>query len=375
MTRHFQLTAIAVLLGVSGIAQAALTVTSGPVSFSGSASVTATGGQVASATNSNNGATIANVALGQFDAANGVLTGVDIQLTSNRTQTINGTGNKNNGPGRTVNGSGTSNASLSAAGVSAIFAPNLTQAGSGCALAHGPTGPVSCSWGPNTAAAVTTDTTVGADEQNLNDYAGGTVNTSLTLPSLSATSTMSATQGQAGSGSSATYKVDWAGSLQANYSYLLHSLASFDGSSVTNTLTLDFGNVTQNSSADLSFSLFNLADADRIGLDLDSVSGSGDTGTLTTNLTSFSDLAQGSSLAFVANLLTSTTGVFNAQYLLNLSDADFGASSTRQNHQLTLNLVGNVVGNVTAVPVPGAVWLFSSALLGLLGINRRKQTA
>ncbi|PKD42323.1 PEP-CTERM sorting domain-containing protein [Methylomonas sp. Kb3] len=376
MTRHFQLTAIAVLLGVSGIAQAALTVTSGPVSFSGSASVTATGGQVASTTNSNNGATIANVALGQFDVANGVLTGVDIQLTSNRTQTINGSGNKNNGPGRTVNGSGTSNALMSAAGVSAAFVPNLTQAGSGCALAHGPTGPVNCSWGPNTAAAATTDTTVGADDQNLKDYVGGgSVNASLSLPTLSATTTMSSTAGQPGSGSSATYKVDWAGSLQANYSYLLHSLASFDASSANNTLTLDFGTVAQNTGPTLSFSLFNLADADRIGLDLDSVSGSGDTGALTTNLTAFNDLAQGSSVAFIANLLTSTTGVFSAQYLINLSDADFGASSTRQNHQLTLNLVGNVVGNVAAVPVPGAVWLFGSAMLGLVGLQKRKRLA
>jgi len=129
MKTNFQLTAVAVLLSASGISHAALTSTAGPVNFSGSASVTATSGAVASATNSNNGATIANVALGQFNASNGVLTGVDLQLTSNRTQTINGVGNKNNGPGRTVNGSGTSSALLSASGVSASFAPNLTQAG------------------------------------------------------------------------------------------------------------------------------------------------------------------------------------------------------------------------------------------------------
>jgi hypothetical protein len=29
----------------------------------------------------------------------------------------------------------------------------------------------------------------------------------------------------------------------------------------------------------------------------------------------------------------------------------------------------------TAVPVPAAVWLFGSGLLGLVGIARRKQTA
>ncbi|MDP3334893.1 MAG: PEP-CTERM sorting domain-containing protein [Methylococcaceae bacterium] len=373
MKTSFQLTAITVLLGVSGISQAALTSTTGPVSFSGSASVTATGGQAASATNSNNGATIANVALGQFDGANGVLTGVDLQLTSNRAQTINGSGNKNNGPARTVNGSGSSSALLSGAGVSASFAPNLTQAGTGCTLAHGPTGPVNCTWGPNTAAAATTDTTVGADEANLNDYAGGgSVNASLSLPTLSATTTMSATQGQPGSGSTATYKVDWSGSLQANYSYLLHALASFDGSSAANSLTLDFGTVAQNSSSpSLSFSLFNQANADRIGLDLDSVIGSGDTSSFSTDLSAVTGLAQGSSQAFLAGLLTSATGAFNAQYLLNLSDADLGASNTRQNYQLTLNLVGNVA----AVPVPAAVWSFLTGLMGMLALVRRKKSA
>ena len=333
--------------------------------------VTATGGAVASATNSNNGAAIANVALGQFNASNGVLTGVDVQLSSNRTQTINVFGNKNNGPGRTVNGSGTSDALLFASGVSASFAPNLSQAGTGCALAHGPTGPVNCSWGPNTAAATTTDTTVGADGQNLNDYAGsGSVNASLSLPTLSATTTMSSSAGQAGSGSTTTYQVDWAGTLQANYSYLLHSLASFDGNSTSNSLTLDFGNVVQNSTASLAFSVFNLADDNRTGLDLDTiVNGSGNTGAFSTDMSSFSGLAQGSNQTIVTSILTSITGQFSAQYFLNLSDADLGASSTWQNQQLTLNLVGNV----SAVPVPGAVWLFGSAVMGLIGVGRRKQ--
>lgn len=159
--------------------------------------------------------------------------------------------------------------------------------------------------------------------------------------------------------------------MQANYSYLLHALASFDGNSGTNSLTLDFGNVLQNSTASLAFSVFNLADVNRIGLDLDSVSGSGDTGAFSTGLSPFFDLAQGSNQAFIASLLTSTTGAFNAQYLLNLSDADLGASSTWQNQQLTLNLVGNV----SAVPVPGAVWLFGSAVMGLIGMGRRKLSA
>lgn len=373
MSMKLQLTTIAALLSVSGISQAALTTTSGAVDFSGSAAVTATGSGITSKTTTINNASIANVGLSQFNASTGVLTGVNLQLNSNRIQIIDGVGNKNNGPGRTANGSGTSNALITAAGVAASFAPNLTQAGTGCSLAMGPTGAINCSWGPNTAATVATNATVSTDQQNLNDYAGnGEVNALLSLPTLSATTTLSSIMGQAGAGSSTTYTVDWSGTLQANYSYLLHAMASFDGSSSANSLTLDFGNVIQNSTASLNFALFNMANADRIGLDLDSINGSGDTSAFSTDLSAVSGLAQGNSQSFIANLLTANTGAFNAQYLLNLSDADLGASSTRQNQQLILNLTGNVVAAAAPVPVPGAVWLFGSAFLGMLGVSRRK---
>jgi hypothetical protein len=332
--------------------------------------VTASGVSVASATSNNNGATAANVALGQFNAALGVLTGVDLQLTSNRQQVIDGAGYKNNGPGRDASGKGSSTAAMIAIGAAANFSTAISQTGGSCALAHGPTGFTECSWGPNSSAAETTNATASVDSSNLDDYVGnGSVNAALTLPSLEATTTLSRTQGQT-SGSTTNYSVEWAGDLQANYSYLLHAAASFDGSSVSNVLTLDFGTITQNSAASLNFALFNLANADRIGLDLDSVIGSGDTSAFDSGLSAFADLAQGGSLSFIANLLTANTGAFSAQYLLNLSDADFGASSTRQNHQLTLNLIGNV----SAVPVPGAVWLFGSALVGFISVSRRNKS-
>lgn len=368
MTTRSYLSA-ATLLAVSGVSHAALTTGIGPVAFGGTASVTATGSGVTSATNSNNNATAATVSSGQFDPAAGVLLGVDISLNSSRTQTIQGGGNKNNGPGRTANGSGTSTAALAAPGLGLTFTPALSQTGTGCSLAQGPTGPISCGWGPNPSTATTTNGSGSVNGANLDDYVGtGSINTALTLPNLQATTTLSSIMGQAGSGSNTTYSVAWNGSLETSYTYLLHAAPSFDGSSAQSSLTLDFGTVTQGASVSpLAFGLFNLADVDRAGLDLDSVIGSGDTGTLGTDLAAFSGLAQGDSNSFSASIDTSLVGLFSAQYVLNLSDADVGASSTRGTYQLTLNLLGNV----TPVPVPAALWLFGSALAGMGIIGRR----
>ncbi|QPK62823.1 PEP-CTERM sorting domain-containing protein [Methylomonas sp. LL1] len=374
MNMNFQLTAIVALLAVSGISQAALTTSSASASFNGSANVSASVTSKTSASATNNGASVANVSLGQFNAATGVLTGVDLQLTSNRQQIIDGYGYKNNGPGRDASGSGSSTATMAAIGAAANFATAISQAGGACSLAHGPTGFTECSWGSNSASAVATNATASVASSNLDDYVGsGSVNAALSLPTLAVTTTLSRAQGQT-SGSQTNYTVEWSGDLQANYSYLLHAMASFDVSSASNSLTLDFGNVAQNSIASLNFGLFNLANADRIGLDLDSVNGSGDIGAFDTGLSIFADLAQGGSQSFIANLLTANTGAFSAQYLLNLSDADLGASSTRQNYQLTLNLTGNVVAAAAPVPLPAAVWMFGAGLVGMMGsVKRRKQ--
>ena len=379
MSMKLQLTTIAALLSVSGISQAALTTSSGATAFNGSAQVTASqsypntpsGTGPLNATNTNNGASIANVGLSQFNAATGVLTGVDLQVSSSRSQTISGSGYKGNGAGKTASGNGSSTASVTAAGASLAFLPAIALTGGSCSLATGGTGSISCNWGPTNSATTTTNGSAAVNSANLNDYVGGgSVNASLTTPSLSVTDTQSTNQGQA-SGSSATYKVTWSGNIQANYSYLLHADGSFNGSTDQNSLTLDFGNVAQNSApSTLGFSIFNLLSADRTGLDLNSFAGSGDTGRFSSGLGSFTNMAAGSGTSpFNASLLTDTLGTFSAQYIINLSDtASIGASSTRLNQTLTLNLIGNV----TAVPVPSAVWLFGSALLGFLGVSRRK---
>jgi len=158
MNIHFKLSAIAVLISVTTIANAQLTSSTGAVNYTGSASVTATQNLptqgpsfgTASLTNTNNGATAANVAVNQFNATTGVLTGVDLQLSSNRTQTISGTGYKNNGAGKTMSGSGTSEALLSVSGVSATFSPAIALTGDSCSLRSGGTGLINCAWGPKT---------------------------------------------------------------------------------------------------------------------------------------------------------------------------------------------------------------------------------
>jgi len=61
----------------------------------------------------------------------------------------------------------------------------------------------------------------------------------------------------------------------------------------------------------------------------------------------------------------------------NLVDVINNVTEVRLLHSLTANFKGDVIAasfavdNISAVPVPAAVWLFASAL-GLLGIKRRK---
>ena len=355
------------LLGVN--AQAALVSSATSNTFNLTASKTDTN-LTATATSSSN-VTPSGTApsLAKFNDANGVLTGVTFSLNSNRTQTVSGSATKGMGPGFTANFAGSSTASLAAPGVTTQNFNAAISASTSCSLSMGPSG--SCTAAAGTSGAVATNaSSLSVAAVNLNSYAttgsGNVSGIALTLPTISAN--ISPQSGYTLTGTSASTSLAWTGTVSASYSYLLHALASFDGGSSANALTLDFGTVAQNSIASLNFGLFNLANADRTGLDLDGFAGSGDTSAFSTDLSVFSNLAQSGNQGFIANLLTSNVGAFSAQYIINLSDADIGASSTWKNQTLTLNLVGNV----TAVPVPSAVWLFGSALLGFLGVSRRK---
>jgi hypothetical protein len=124
---------------------------------------------------------------------------------------------------------------------------------------------------------------------------------------------------------------------------LSHAHPSFDSAANTASITLNFGIRALGFTApQQSFAVQNRPDAPGFtaGLDLDSVTGTGATGTLTTNSATFANLAAGGSTAFNASMNTGTVGVFNASYALATSDQNLpGAISTGS---LSLNLTGRV---------------------------------
>ena len=62
------------------------------------------------------------------------------------------------------------------------------------------------------------------------------------------------------------------------------------------------------------------------------------------------------------------------EFMINASLAAFDRTSETE---AVTNATGNITLNITAttVPIPAAVWLFGSGLLGLIGVARRKKSA
>lgn len=138
------------------------------------------------------------------------------------------------------------------------------------------------------------------------------------------------------------------------------SNGSFLTSSDSNTLTISFGVLAQGSAAQRPFSISNLLSASGFtaGLDLDSFSGTGNTVSLFTNISLFSNLAAGNSMNFFANLDTSTVGSFSAQYTFRVSDENIPGAAVGTNLVLALN------GSVVAMPEPScALFLVCGALV------------
>ncbi len=173
------------------------------------------------------------------------------------------------------------------------------------------------------------------------------------------------------------YTAKWDGVLNSTYHYLEHARPSFsanDKFSSALTLDLDFGTLRQGDAIPtLKWAVYNNGNSDTVGLDLDGLSLVGDGLVFNTSLSSFTDLTgMSGSQNFDAKMRTDTPGSFTATYVLRLSDADVGATSTRSTYDLTLNLHGVV----TAVPEPQtwAMMLVSLGLLAGLGRWRRATT-
>lgn len=159
------------------------------------------------------------------------------------------------------------------------------------------------------------------------------------------------------------------------YEYLLNSRPSFSPGGEFNGLTLALGEIVQGASpATRAFSIFNFSTdaANTIGIDLDAVSGAGDTAALTTNLALFDNLGAGDSAGFSAFLDSSTLGDFSATYRLRLSDADFGAG--QRNRGMLLRLSGSVAAAPppAAVPVPSTLAMLSTGL-ALFSVAARRR--
>jgi hypothetical protein len=136
--------------------------------------------------------------------------------------------------------------------------------------------------------------------------------------------------------------------INVSATVLDHANASFLMAD-TNALTIDLGTVIQSAPAQSSnFDLYNLVTTPGFTatLDLDSVSGSGDTAALTTNLAAFTGLVAGASPnSFTASLNASSVGAFLANYVIHLSDQDLPGAA---NQDLTLTLKGTVEDHANA---------------------------
>ncbi|MEI7837520.1 MAG: choice-of-anchor D domain-containing protein, partial [Planctomycetota bacterium] len=147
-----------------------------------------------------------------------------------------------------------------------------------------------------------------------------------------------------------------------------HASGSF-GTSKTTTLLVPLGTWDLNSGTHTApFSLYNLLSTAgyTAGLALTGITPDSDNSSeLSSDLATFINLAADSHNDYIAQMLTSSMGVFSAKYTLHVTDAASGIGGTPRSEDLTLELTG------TVTPEPATMSLI--ALGGLAVLFRRRR--
>jgi endonuclease I len=134
--------------------------------------------------------------------------------------------------------------------------------------------------------------------------------------------------------------------LNVSLTVLNHATPSWSGASAVDSLTYDFGTVTQGSAdPTFDFSMFDFGTNPSFtaSLDFDSVTPSGNSDVLTTNLAASAGvltIGGGLSHAFSAMLDTATAGIYSTTYSLLLSDENIAGAEN--NKPLTLTLMATI---------------------------------
>lgn len=137
--------------------------------------------------------------------------------------------------------------------------------------------------------------------------------------------------------------------VTVNATVLAHSNATFSNSLDQDALTIDVGTYVVGTGTHIAnAAVFNRESVAGFtaALDVDSVSGSGDTAQLSVNLTPTSNIAANANAPFTATLDTTALGDYSATYTITVSDENLSGATAGPSLTLTLN--GHVVATVAA---------------------------
>jgi hypothetical protein len=321
----------------------------------------------------------ADLAVAPFDPSEGVLMGTTLQVVSTATQTLTASiseHDKRKGA-TTVTGTGATTAlSFVAPGVDSSFGGAVVgPVETSCVTTN-----LGCAAPPVSSTVEVSSGTLSVPAGSLNAYVGlfDVLNGfSPITTKLSASISVNATRSDAPSGIvTSTYGLDWQGTVNVVHEVLAHAAPSFASGATLLTLALDFGTITPGT-AELPFTLYNLA-GERVGLDLDGIDRDGTTDAFGNSIPGaapspfsigscgFTALAAGTGQTCLARIDTDSAGAYEARYTFRLSDADVGASASRFDHFLALEL------RATVVPLPAPL-LPLAAALGSLAVLRRRR--